>query len=98
MKTPYSRPQRILDGFELQEGEFSGGKMESDLVEQQIQEQQIGESLGCEQGCINMGTFGHLWCVLGDTKRAGLCQARKSKAEEISFLSYHSHPQGIYRP
>lgn len=54
--------------------------------EQQIQEQQVGESSGCEQGYSKMGTSGHLWCILGDIKRAGLCQARKTKWRSPSFL------------
>lgn len=44
----------------------------------------MGEHSGHENGSIRMGTSGHLWGVLGDTTRAGLCQASKSKVGQRS--------------
>ena len=55
----------------------------------------MGESSGCGKGYIKMGTFGHLWCLGGHDKSWDLLGQQKQSREEISFLSYCSHPQHI---
>lgn len=78
VKAPCSCPQRIWGKFELQEGAPGRWRVIwwSRTPEQQIHEQQVGESKV-------VSIWEPLALVGGDTKRAGLCQARRCKVEGI---------------